>query len=375
MCERPAALGLPAVSILCAPRAVYEVATAEVVMSLDPFGLRRVVSPKGVLPQRAEVIDPGLPLGDDELLIDVESLNIDAASFRQIEKAEHGDAQKIAAHVRAIVERRGKMHNPVTGSGGMLIGKVAQVGAQHPARERVKAGDRIATLVSLSLTPLRIDEIVAVHPKIDRVDIKGQAVLFASGIFAKLPTDLPDTLSLAALDVCGAPALVARHVNPGQTVLILGAGKSGALCAAQAKKSLQGKGKVLALDISAAAIERFQKDGLIDGGAAVDATKALDTMQALERINGGELADLVVNVASVPETEMAAILCAKQGGSIIFFSMATSFTAAALGAEGLGKDLTMFIGNGYAPGHADLTLDLVRSVPAIRRLFEERYAG
>jgi L-erythro-3,5-diaminohexanoate dehydrogenase len=85
--------------------------------------------------------------------------------------------------------------------------------------------------------------------------------------------------------------------------------------------------------------------------------------------------DLVVNVASVPETEMSAILCAKQGGSIIFFSMATSFTAAALGAEGLGRDLTMYVGNGYAPGHADLTLDLVRSVPAIRKLFEERYAG
>jgi L-erythro-3,5-diaminohexanoate dehydrogenase len=237
----------------------------------------------------------------------------------------------------------------------------------------VKPGDRIATLVSLSLTPLRLEKILAVHPKIDRVDVKAQAVLFASGIFAKLPTDLPDTLSLAALDVCGAPALVARYVKPGLSVLILGAGKSGALCAAQAKKS--GASKVYALDISAAAIERFQKDGLIDGGAAVDATKALETLHALEGLTGGQGVDLVVNVASVPETEMSAILCAKQGGSIIFFSMATSFTAAALGAEGLGRDLTMYVGNGYAPGHADLTLDLVRSVPAIRKLFEERYAG
>src|SRR4051812_23746167 len=94
----------------------------------DPFGLRRVVSPKGVLPQRAEVLDARMALGEDELAIDVESLNIDAASFRQIEKAEGGDEKKIAAHIRAIVERRGKMQNPVTGSGGMLIGRVAQVG-------------------------------------------------------------------------------------------------------------------------------------------------------------------------------------------------------------------------------------------------------
>lgn len=344
-------------------------------MSADPYGLRRVVSPPGVLPQRADVLDPTLPLGEDELLIDVESLNIDAASFRQIERAEQHDPARIAAHIRQIVSRRGKMHNPVTGSGGMLLGRVAQVGPQHPAAGVLAPGDRIATLVSLSLTPLRLDEIRALHPKIDRVDVRGQAVLFASGIYAKLPTDLPETLTLAALDVCGAPALVARHVKPGMTVLVLGAGKSGALCAAQARASLGGKGRVLALDISEVAIARFKRDGLIDDGAAVDATQALAALSALQRINGGRLADLVVNVASVPETEMAAILCAEQGGAIIFFSMATSFTAAALGAEGLGKDLTMYVGNGYAPGHADLTLGLVRSVPALRALFEERYAG
>ena len=116
----------------------------------DPYGLRRVVRPAGVLPQRAEVIDPQLALGDDEMLIDVEALNIDAASFRQIEKAEGGDVTRIAEHIRTIISTRGKMHNPVTGSGGMLIGKVAELGANSPARANLQVGDRIATLVSLS---------------------------------------------------------------------------------------------------------------------------------------------------------------------------------------------------------------------------------
>ena len=341
----------------------------------DPFGLRRVVRPAGVLPQRAEVIDPELPLGDDELLIDVEALNIDAASFRQIEKVEGGDVARIAAHIQNIVRTRGKMHNPVTGSGGMLIGRVAELGAKSPARSQLAVGDRIATLVSLSLTPLRLREIVKVHPEIDRVDVRAQAILFASGIFAKLPTDLSETLALAALDVCGAPALVARHVRPGMRVLILGAGKSGALCCAQARKSLAGRGQVIAMDISPVMVARFKADGLCDEGIQVDATRAVDTFETLKARTGGELCDLVVNVASVPETEMASLLCAKDGGTVVFFSMATSFTAAALGAEGLGKDLTLLMGNGYTPGHADLTLELVRTVPAIRKLFEERYAS
>ena len=76
----------------------------------------------------------------------------------------------------------------------------------------------------------------------------------------------------------------------------------------------------------------------------------------------------------VPGCEGGAILATAQGGTVIFFSMATSFTAAALGAEGLAADVTMLIGNGYVPGHAGLALDLTRAEPAVRALFERRVA-
>jgi L-erythro-3,5-diaminohexanoate dehydrogenase len=339
----------------------------------DPYGLSRVVGEKGVLPQRARKLDPALPCREAELLIDVESLNIDAASFKQIKDDVGSEPARIAARIQEIVRERGKMQNPVTGSGGMLLGRVKEIGPKHPARAALKPGDRIATLVSLSLTPLVIEEIKAVHPEIDRVDIRGHAILFASGIYAKLPSDMPDTLALAALDVCGAPALVARYVKPGMTVAVLGAGKSGALCLAQARRDLQGKGRVLALDISEKALAALSGIGLCDTALKVDATQAVDVMEAVSQATGGALCDLVVNCASVGNTEMASILSVKDGGTVIFFSMATSFTAAALGAEGVGKDVTMLVGNGYAPGHADLTLDLLRSEPALRKLFETRY--
>ena len=342
-------------------------------MSSDRYGLSRVVGEKGVLPQRARVLDPAPPCQDTELLIDVESLNIDAASFKQIKGEVGAEPARIAERVQAIVRERGKMQNPVTGSGGMLIGRVNQVGSAHPAHGTLQPGDRIATLVSLSLTPLRIDEVKAVHPEIDRVDIRGQALLFATGLYAKLPEDMPDTLALAALDVCGAPALVTRWVRPGMTVAVLGAGKSGALCLAQARRDLKGQGRLLALDISEGALAALKGLGLCDAALRVDATQAVDVMEAVAEATGGALCDLVVNCASVGNTEMASILSVKDGGTVIFFSMATSFTAAALGAEGVGKDVTMLVGNGYVPGHAQLTLELLRAEPALRRLFETRY--
>lgn len=196
-----------------------------------------MVRPKGVLPQQAEVVDPLLPLGPDELAIEVERLNVDAASFRQLQQECAGDVPRIAARVREIVAARGKLQNPVTGSGGMLIGRVAEIGPAHPARAELTRGDRIATLVSLTLTPLVLEEIVAVHPNAERLDVRGRAVLFATGLWARMPDDIPEAMALAVLDVCGAPAWVARLAAKGQRVLVLGAGKSGSLACAQARRN------------------------------------------------------------------------------------------------------------------------------------------
>jgi L-erythro-3,5-diaminohexanoate dehydrogenase len=332
----------------------------------DPYGLRRVVRPKGVLPQQAEVLDPHLPLGPDELGIDVERLNIDAASFRQLAQECGGDAQRIAGRVAEIVRARGKMHNPVTGSGGMLIGRVAEVGPDHPAAAELKPGDRIATLVSLTLTPLELREIVRIEPRAERLDVRGRAILFASGLWARLPEDLPEAVALAVLDVCGAPAWVARLARAGNRVLVLGAGKSGSLACAQARRN---GAHVTALDYRPDVPRMLVHEGIADAAMALDATQPLELYA---RAAQAGFYDLVVNCASVPGTEMGSILAAREGGEVLFFSMATSFTAAALGAEGVGKDVRLTIGNGYARGHAELALDLVRTTPALQRVFAAR---
>ncbi len=342
-------------------------------MLSEEYGLHRVVHEEGVLPQQAERLDPSLPLRDTELLVDVDSLNIDAASFAQIWQQAGGEVRKAAQIIESIVSARGKMHNPITGSGGMLMGRVSRIGSRHPALSRLSPGDRIATLVSLSLTPLSLEEIKAIHPLATRVDVRGHAILFATGIYAKLPVDLPDAIALAALDVCGAPAQVARHAKPGMRVAVLGAGKSGALCLAQARRSLGKSGQLIALDVSAGSLAILEALGLCDVGITVDATHPVELMQKVAEKTGGALCDLVVNCASAPNTEMSTVLSVRAGGTALFFSMATRFTAVTLGAEGVAKDVTLLMGNGYLPGHAELALDLLRTDDRVRKLFETRY--
>ena len=327
--------------------------------------MHRSVEPVGALPQQAQRVDTDAPLVANEAAIDVEYLNIDAASWTQIRGEYAGDADAMRARVLEIVEARGKMHNPVTGSGGMLVGTVAELGAH---RREPAVGTRIATLVSLSLTPLVVDEILELDPASEKVKVKGRAILFGSGIYAEVPDDLPDEVTLGVLDVAGAPAWAARLVKPRMRVVVIGAGgKSGMLTSAQARRNVGDQGQVVGLCYPESTVAAAQ-----DAGAeaiVVDCTDPIATSEAVMDAFEGRLADIVFVCTNVPGCEGAAILSCEDDGRIVFFSMATSFTSAALVAEGLGKYPEMTIGNGYLPGHARLALDLVRDEPALLKRF------
>ena len=364
-------------------------------MRTSPIGLHRVVSPVGVLPQAAEQLDSQPEIGADEVRVAVERLNLDAASYRQL-FTKHGTGEGVRAEVLEIVGRRGKMHNPVTGSGGMLIGVVEEVGPSSPLG--LKVGDRVATLVSLTLTPLALtDGLKQWDGLSEQVPCEGHAILFARSIAAVLPTDMDSELALAIMDVCGAPALTARVVShrvdlvravgtthskrangqplvqdqrkgqrKGVSVAVIGAaGKSGSLSLAAARKA--GAGRIVGVVPNSREADLLRASELADEVTIADARDPVKIAEAI-----GEPVDVTVVCVDVPGCEHGAILATAQGGTIVFFSMATSFSAAALGAEGLAADVTMLIGNGFVPGHGAYALDLVREVPAVRAMLEAR---
>lgn len=348
----------------------------------SPVGLHRVLEPSGdqiTLPQTAQRLEASPEIWADEVRIDVEVLNLDAASYRQLCSVHQlpgggTDGAAVKAAVLEIVATRGKMQNPVTGSGGMLIGTVAEVGPASPLGLAV--GDHVATLVSLSLTPLQITDGLARWDGLgERVPAAGHAILFGRSIAAVLPDDLDPELALMVMDVCGAPALVARLVREyaakgvAPSVLVLGgAGKSGSMSLAAAADAGAGR-RVAVVPFEREAL-MLEGTGLADHVVIADARSPLGLSSAVEAAGGA--ADITVVCVDVPGCEQPALLSTAQGGTVIFFSMATSFAAAALGAEGLAADVRMLVGNGYVPGHADYALKLLRNNSAVRGLFEGR---
>ncbi len=341
----------------------------------DPLGLHRVRSQRGLLPQAADALDNTLPPYSAEVWLDVETLNIDAASFVQLESVAAAGGPAVADQIAGIVAERGKMQNPQTGSGGMLLGRLRAVGPayQGPLRD-VAIGTQVATLVSLTLTPLHLDAILEVRPHAHQVQVRGHALLPSSSPIAVVPSDLPERLVLSVLDVCGAPALVDRHAHrlpQGGHLLVIGAGKAGLLSLAAARRARPDL-RLWVLDKFAAPCQQVFDAGLCDGWAAADATDALAVRDQVAGWTAGQGADAVVNMASLPGTEMATVLACRSRGLCLFFGMATSFARVALGAEGVGADVDLLIGNGYAVGHAEFALQLVREMTAVQAVLSAR---
>ncbi len=336
----------------------------------DATGLHRVLEPAGVLPQAALRLDTRRELWPDETRIRVERLNLDAASFRQLERKHAGDGAAVRAEVLEIIRTRGKMQNPETGSGGMLVGTVEEVGERSPLGLAV--GDRVTTLVSLTLTPLVVeDDLAGWDGTSEQVPADGYAILFGRSIAAKIPDDLASGLSLSVMDVCGAPALTARVVRQydAPTVAVIGgAGKSGSLSLAAAKDA--GAGRTIGIVPHQGEADLLEGAHLADVVAVADARDPVALSGAVTAAGGP--ADVTIVCVDVPGCEGGAILSTRNGGTVIFFSMATSFSGAALGAEGLAADVTMLVGNGYVPGHAEYAMSLLRSHDGVRGLFERR---
>jgi len=341
------------------------------------LGIHRVIEPVGLLPQAAWKLDNTPVAQFSETLVEVQTLHIDSASFTQIANICEHDSERMKKHIMDIVAQRGKMHNPATGSGGVLIGTIHELDETYGKTHRLTIGDTIVSLTSLSWLPLYLENINAIHLDRSEVEVTGKAIFFRSNPLAKLPGDLPHNIVVAALDVAGAPSRAAMLVQTGQRITVLGAGgTAGLLTLCAIRQRLGSQGEIIAVEYSEQALHDIASLNIADVLVQGNATQALELVKKVQGACPGReyLADLAINVVNVPNTEFATILLTKPSGCILFFSMATSFTAAALGAEGVARQVEMHIGNGYMPDNGAVSLQLLRDYPVLRTIFTRRFS-
>lgn len=331
------------------------------------LGIHRSLEPPGALPHIARRLDAALEANEYEVELAVEMLAVDATSFADIRRRGGGDAEAMASIIAGIVAEHGKLQNPATGSGGVALGLVTAVGEARALDDELTPGELVVPLASLIALPLELDTVGPVDPGNALVPVRGRAVVTGEMRCGRVADDLGPEVSLRAFDVYPAASYARDLATAESHVLVLGAGHAGLLAIAAARQAVGPGGRVTAVDLDPAALERARA---VDPAAATvhaDVTNPLAVAGAMDTA-----ADLTLVCTSVPGAEGAALVATASRGTIVFFSTATRFAAAALGADAIGSQAALVIPNGLTDDRGQLTLELLRTVPALRRAFGGR---
>ena len=303
---------------------------------MDSFGLERSIEPRHALAQQAWKIDNTMTLRSDEVLIDVKIININLASFNEILDETGEDRALLCQRVLEIVRERGKLHNPVTNSGGMLYGTVVELGPSYPNIYHIRPKDEIISLSSLTVTPLHITQILRIDCESAQLEVEGQAILYANSPVVKKPPDLPLRAVIAAMDEAGAPTRSYQIVQPGQDVLILGAsGRIGLMCGYAAKDKMGSSGRLVG-------IVRDQESRI-----QMEPCSVFDEVLELDATNLSAL-------CGTPHCD---------------------YRFVALTAESIGKEIQVIPYTGFLEGHADYTLGLMRRFPQMQTDIQRGICG
>lgn len=332
---------------------------------IEALGTRRVLEPRGALPQAARRLDSTPPIQPYEIELDVDTLCLDSTSFRQLVESTGRDPVRVGESIARIVAEKGKMQNPVTGSGGILTGTVRRVGEAFPDPPSI--GARIVSLASLTLLPLRLESVGEVVLDSPHVPVNGTAYLPSSAPWAEYPERIPFEVALAALDVSNAAVQTRSLIEPGtRTVVVLGGGHAGLLALAAGRDSLSPGARLVLIDVDERICRRAVDLDLCDLALAVDLRDAVQALSRLEQA-GVPRADLTVVVVNATDCEAAAMLITADHGTVLFFSMATSFTRVALGSEGMASTARLLIGSGYASDRGAYALELIGRSEKLQR--------
>ena len=246
------------------------------------------------------------------------------------------------------------------------MGCVARVGER---RDDLTAGELVVPLASLIAVPLTLDAVGPVDPGDHQVPVRGRAIVTGAMLCARMPSDLTETVALNALDVYPVASYVRDLAAPGGHVLVLGSGHAGLLAVLASRAAVGPDGTVTTVDVSEAALERATA---LDPGVNAIARDVTDPVSIAGELARRKLApaDLTLVCTSVAGAEGAALLATDPRGTVIFFSTATQFSAAALGADAVGSRARLVIPNGLTDDLGEYTFELLRASATLRAAFE-----
>lgn len=330
------------------------------------YGTNRVLEPQDVLPTSAWKLDNSRNIESNEIRVDINLIHIEGTSFKQICLEANSSEQRIRQKIMDIVIRRGKLHNPVTDTGGLLYGTVAEIGEDYINTKGFKVGDEVICNASLASIPMAIDKITRIDMAFGQIEAEGYAILYDLVPLVRKPEGVPMNLLLYAFNESGTLYRISTTAVGKKKFLVVGNNLlSNLLFGFAIRKVAREDAEVVCLlDKKTDAVLRGKNinDLVARVFTEVHYVDILKPLECLRGLHADSLFDLSVNCADIPGAETINILATKSGGTVVFANLINNYNIALYITESISRQLDIRCADGYLEAYDEFDIDIVKDL-------------
>lgn len=330
------------------------------------YGIDRVVSPPEVFPAAAWELDNSRELQRGEIRVSLRRIHIEGTSFRNLWQRTGNDEDLLKEKIIDIVMTRGKLHNPVTDTGGVLYGVIEEIDPAFDNQAGLAVGDEVFCNASLAGLPMAITRITSVDPIYPQIEAEGYAILLPGVPILKKPDDLPVDLLLYVFNESGTIYNVSKEAAGKQNFAVIGNSWITTLVYGYTIRRAAGpEAKIYCLlDRNTEPLFQGEKiqaltDRVFTEVAHMNMLRPVSCIKKMEHY--AEM-DLSVNCVDIPGSETINIMATKSGGTVVFANFISNYNMALYITEAVSRDLKIMCADGYINEYADFDFELVREL-------------
>ena len=332
----------------------------------NAYGLERVIAPANVFPASAWQLDNSRTLKNGEMRVSVKKIHIEGTGFRQICQEANNDEELIKEKINDIVIRRGKLHNPVTDTGGLLYGVIEEIAPDYDNAKGFKVGDEVILNASLAGTPLYIDKIISIDRMYTQIDVEGHAIILPGFPVVKRPAELPVDLLMFIFNESGTLYTISKEAVGKKRLAVVGNNPMMNLVFGYALRKSAGPDAEIncVFDINTEIflkgykIERLMEEVFDE----VSYHNLLRPVECLKVYKDTAPMDMTVNCADIPGSETINIMGTKSGGTVVFANFISNYNIALYVTEAVAKDLVIRCADGYLEEYDEYDFKIVEEL-------------
>lgn len=338
---------------------------------MKDFGVPRVLEPRGAIPATAWKIDNSREIRPNEIRVSLETIHVEWDNFSQISSHCGYDENGIKARIMQIIEERGKLHNPYTGSGGLFMGIIDEIGSLVDPGD-LRPGDRVIGLSSLTGLPICIEQIKSIDFNYGQMECRGYVICFEATTMVKYDGSITPKHLLSAIDEEGNFLGVRQAIKESRAerIAIIGGNLVTTLLYAQMLTNCYGKrttviaildknsmGTLTEREITAAFLPIIKRTYYVDLSQPMEAYEHVVS----HRIDSKPM-DAVINLEDISGSETVATLLVKEQGVVFYTSLKNNYSVGILVADSIGKEVTPYALDGYVKEAHGFAVELADKV-------------